>query len=55
MIYSCGPQQLIGCGLTIGLTTQELSSLFQILQSDSDLNNLMHLTPEAEKVLSQVE
>lgn len=55
MIFKIYWEILIGCGLTIGLTTQELSSLFQILQSDSDLNNLMHLTPEAEKVLSQVE
>lgn len=40
---------------TIGLPTQELSNLFQILQGDSDLNCSRHLTVEAEKELTQVQ
>ena len=34
---------------TIGLTTQELSNLFQTLQGDSDLDSPRQLTKEAEK------
>lgn len=35
---------------TIGLTTQELSNLFQTLQGDSDLDSTRQPTKEVEKV-----
>jgi hypothetical protein len=40
---------------TIGLSTYELSNLFQTLQGDSNLNSSRRLTAEAEKVLTLVE
>lgn len=39
----------------IGLTTQELSNLFQTLQGDKDLNSPKKLSAEAEKELALVE
>lgn len=39
----------------IGLTTQELSNLFQTLQGDKDLNSPRKLSAEAEKELALVE
>ena len=40
---------------TIGLSTYELSNLFQTLQGNSDLNNPRQLTKEAAKELTLVE
>lgn len=40
---------------TIGLTSQELSNLFQTLQSDKDLNSPRKLSAEAERELALVE
>ena len=39
----------------IGLTTQELSNLYQALQGDKDLNSSRKLSAEAEKELALVE
>jgi hypothetical protein len=40
---------------TIGLTTQELSNLFQTFQGDLDLNSPRCLTAEAERKLAREE
>lgn len=40
---------------TIGLSTSELSNLFQTLQEDSNLNSPRSLTDEVEKELILVE
>ena len=39
----------------VGLTTQELSNLFQTLQGDSNLNSPRCLTAEAEEELTLIE